>query len=99
MADEADLAISDMTLFEVAMLVHKQRVAVMGSCEAFLEEISRKFCVVPLDSRIAAEAMVLDLPQADPFDRLIVATARRYRLPLITKDVAITQSRLVPIIW
>lgn len=39
------------------------------------------------------------LPFKDPFDRMIVGTARRLRLPLITKDVEIADSGLVETVW
>ncbi len=35
----------------------------------------------------------------DPFDKVIVATAVELGLPLITKDVAITESNLVEVYW
>jgi PIN domain nuclease of toxin-antitoxin system len=35
----------------------------------------------------------------DPFDEVIVATALTLNLPLITKNVAITDSQLVEVIW
>jgi PIN domain nuclease of toxin-antitoxin system len=39
------------------------------------------------------------LPFADPFDRLIVGTALRLDLPLITKDAEIRASNLLETIW
>ena len=38
-----------------------------------------------------------DLP--DPFDRFIVATAAQLRLPLVTKDRAITTAGIAQIVW
>ena len=35
----------------------------------------------------------------DPFDNIIVAAAAELDLPLITKDVAITESNLVQVCW
>lgn len=43
------------------------------------------------------EATSLVLP--DPFDSAIVATARALRLPLITRDTAVTGARVVEVIW
>src|SRR5438046_2621202 len=39
------------------------------------------------------------LPFRDPFDRMIVGTAKRLRLPIITKDTEITDSALVETVW
>lgn len=36
---------------------------------------------------------------SDPWDRLIVATARVLRVPLVTRDGAITSSGLVETVW
>lgn len=36
---------------------------------------------------------------ADPWDRFIVATADALAAPLVTRDQAIQQARLVPTIW
>lgn len=35
----------------------------------------------------------------DPWDRLIVATARALEVPLVTRDAAIQQAQLVQTIW
>lgn len=35
----------------------------------------------------------------DPFDRFILATAAQLRLPLVTKDRAITETKAVEIVW
>ena len=35
----------------------------------------------------------------DPFDRFIMATAAQLRLPLVTRDEAITKSGVVQVIW
>jgi len=35
----------------------------------------------------------------DPWDRFIVASARTWAVPLVTKDRAIRDSRLVPTVW
>jgi len=48
---------------------------------------------------IAALAKDLPLPQGDPFDRVIVATASAGSLTLITKDQHIVESGLVATLW
>jgi PIN domain nuclease of toxin-antitoxin system len=50
-----------------------------------------------LDIAIAAPALAL--PHGDQFDRVITATAKVYRLTLVTKDANITESAVVPTIW
>lgn len=93
------LAISDMTLLEISMLAAKGRIEVEGGIDGILKEIQVRLQVLKMDAHIAAEAMRLELPQADPFDRVIVATARQHGVPVLTRDKAITRSGLVAVIW
>lgn len=98
-AEAGDLVISDMTLLEISMLVEKNKLLIQGSLIAYLTDIAAQFQVLPIDTLIAVEAMSLKLPQGDPFDRVIVATARRHNLTLITKDRHITCSKQVATLW
>ena len=54
---------------------------------------------VRMTPAIAALAKDLPLPQGDPFDRVIVATASAGSLTLITKDQHIVESGLVATLW
>jgi PIN domain nuclease of toxin-antitoxin system len=56
------------------------------------------FECVPLDEEIIAEARHYEFNR-DVFDAAIVATARLKDVPLITRDEAITNSKLVDIWW
>ncbi len=93
------LALSDISLFEMAMLVAKGRVEFDDGLLPTLRLISGIFTVVPIDGTIAAHAVNLPLPQSDPFDRIIVATAKRHDLTLLTRDGEISESGLVEIVW
>ena len=94
-----EAAISDITLFEIAMLADKNRIKLSISVAEYLEGLQRIYTVIPIAGRIAAEAVSLSLPQGDPFDRIIVASARYHQLPLISRDRKIQESALVQIIW
>lgn len=94
-----EAVVSDITLLEIAMLEAKGRLGLALSCSSYLEELVLNFPTVPIDPGIAAEAMRLPLPQGDPFDRVITATARRWNLPLLSRDSAIRESGLVETIW
>lgn len=91
--------VSDLMLYEVGLMVSRNRVAVDGPIEAFLRELAGQFRVVPIDHVIAALAVQLTLPQSDPFDRIFVATALRHKLPLVTRDRAIRDSKIVATVW
>jgi len=98
-ADASGLCISNITLLEIALLIHKGRISPTGTSEALLTETASHFQTLPITASIAALAYQQTLPQGDPFDRVIVATARTHRLKLVTKDVAIAASGLVETIW
>jgi PIN domain nuclease of toxin-antitoxin system len=58
----------------------------------------RGFDLAPLTIETISESRALS-SLVDPFDMMIVATARILDLPLITVDERITDSRLVDVIW
>ncbi len=93
------LGISDFTLFEIAMLVSKGRLQLDLSVETFLQRVETDYVVLPLGALEAASAMELNLEQADPFDRAIVATALSRNIPLLSKDRQIAASGLLSVIW
>ena len=94
------LAISDITLLELATLATKGRIRLDISLESFLQEVESRFVVIPISGRACARAM--DLPATysrDPVDRIIGATALVEGLSLLTADRAIRRSRMVQTIW
>lgn len=62
--------------------------------------LSSGFILQSIDLPVADATMSIarDL-LADPWDRFIVGTARMLALPLVTRDKAIRESRIVPVIW
>jgi len=94
-----DAAISDITLLEIAMLVQKKRIRLSVPIKRYLLEMQRHYPVLAVEASIAAETFLLQLPQGDPFDRVIVATARYHAMPLLTRDQSIARSGLVDVIW
>lgn len=97
--EAGEAVISDITLLEIAMLVKKGRVQISVSIREYLRALQTHYPILPITSEIAAQAMDLDLPQADPFDRILVATAQYHGLPFLTRDKNIAESRLVQVIW
>lgn len=58
------------------------------------------FLVAPLDAETMDHLASFPLNDLrDPWDRLIVTTVIRLRLPLVTKDRAITDTGMVEVIW
>lgn len=94
------LAISDITLLELAALVTKGRLALRISLESFLEEIESRFVVLSMNGQVCARAVSLPSTYPkDPADRVITATALVAGIALITADREIRRSRAVPTIW
>ena len=94
------LAISDITLLELATLVGKGRVSLQIGLDSFLQEVEARFVVLPITGRACARALAL--PQRypkDPADRVLGGTALVEGLPLLTADRDISRSKAVPTIW
>lgn len=94
------LAISDISLLELATLASKGRLRLSISLESFLQEVEARFVVLPMGGRACARAV--GLPAAypkDPADRIIGATALVEGLPLLTADREIHRSKVMQTIW
>ena len=93
------LAISDVSLQEIGLLVHGGRISFRGSPATVLGHLLNYVSVLPITLEIALAAPALALPHGDQFDRIIAATAKVHRLPLITKDANLTDSAAIETIW
>jgi PIN domain nuclease of toxin-antitoxin system len=94
------LAISDITLLELATLAHKSRIRLTLSLESFLVEVESRFAVLPMNGQVCARS--LQFPAGypkDPADRVIAATAMVHGLPLITADSEIRRFKALQTIW
>ena len=94
------LAISDITLLELATLASKGRIQLDISLESFLQEVEARFVVLPISGRACVRA--IGLPAAypkDPADRIIGATALVEGLSLLTADREIGRSKALQTIW
>jgi len=94
------LAISAVTLMEIATAYGKGRIRLDVSLESFLSEVEGRFVVLPISARVCAR--ILTLPTSypkDPADRVIGATALVEGLALITADRGIRRARAMRTIW
>ena len=90
--------ICDISLWEVALLVHLGRLQLTFHLEEWLAVAASPRTVEVLPITPASVSEMNRLPPRfhnDPADRLIVATARAGGYPLATRDDRITRSRLV----
>ena len=94
------LAISDITLLELAVLVSKGRIRLNISLESFLREVEARFIVLPISGPacVRAGALPESYPK-DPADRIIAGTALVEGLSLLTADREIRRSRALRTIW
>jgi PIN domain nuclease of toxin-antitoxin system len=94
------LAISDITLLELATLTSKSRIHLDISLQSFLQEVESRFVVLPITGRACVRAMELPATYPkDPADRIIGATALVEGLPLLTADREILRSKVIRTIW
>jgi len=93
------LGISDVTLQEIGLLLFSGRISFKGSAAAILGGMLDHVTVLPITLDIAIAAPGLALPHGDQFDRVITATAKIHRIPLITEDANISASSAVVTLW
>jgi PIN domain nuclease of toxin-antitoxin system len=94
------IAISAITLWELAWLVTHGRLETTGTVEAYLDEVSSRVAIRPLTAKIAVLANQLPHDySSDPCDRLIGATALAEGIALVTKDARIRNCTQLQTIW
>ena len=94
------LAISAITLWELAWLATHGRLNFTGTVDDFIEKISSRTAIRPITPRIAVLANQLPPTySSDPCDRLIGATAMSEGIALVTKDRSIRDCKQIKTIW
>ena len=88
------LAISDIVLWELAMLVRSGRLEIDLDGREF-RHFLRQLTPVPISLEIARVSTRLDF-HSDPADEIIAATSIVEKIPLLTRDPKILKSRMVP---
>ena len=93
------IALSTMTLLEIAMLVSERKLILKMSLDEFFGILQSNpiFRILPITYEIALDVHSL-VALKDSADRAITATARIHRLQLVTSDQRIVESKLVPVI-
>ena len=104
--DRADqhnaLVLSDISIWEVAMLVNKGRIEIDTSAAQFLNLFlqSRNISVIQISPEIAELSTHLGAEVSnDPADRLIAATSIIHNAQLVTDDNKLLESELIDTLW
>ncbi len=94
------LAISVISLVELARLVSTNRIEPMGSMEQTLRKLVYGITIIPITLEIAAYTTYFAPAfSSDLADRIIAATARAEGLPLVTADQRMLDCPLLKVIW
>jgi len=97
-ADAANrVLVSAGSIWEIAIKRRLGKLAFDGSpAAAITANDFEELPVLPLDAEVAGE---LVWPHADPFDRLLVAQARRLSATLVTADAVVRDHGSVALLW
>ena len=89
--DENVACVSAISLWEMAMLIRKQRIRLGRPLREWSKITfgAHGLRLVPVDEMIAIDAGELEGIHGDPSDRTIIATARALACPLFTADQAV----------
>jgi PIN domain nuclease of toxin-antitoxin system len=89
--------VSVMSQLEVRYLLETGKSRIGAGDVASFIHTHDQFNLVPVDESVVSHAC--DVETRDPFDRLIMATALAYDVPIITKDAWMTEKYPKRVVW
>ncbi len=95
------LYVSSVTIWEILVLSEKSKISLHADdLPDFLRKAFRKipFIELPINNEIAIKSSLIDLPQQDPADRFIGATALFHDMILVTVDKLFCQNNELKIL-
>lgn len=97
---EIVIYVPSVVFWKAAMLEKNGKIKLDGGFEKWAKNLLSKsgFLLTELEPAIISRSVGYNFNE-DLFDKAIVATAVELDFPLITKDVAITESNLVVVYW
>ena len=102
LAQGSEVIVSSISAWEVSMLIDKERLILSMDVESWFDEVSQIDGVrfMPVDNEIGIKSTALPGDfHKDAADRMIVATARKLAVPLVTADEKIRSYEHVRTIW
>lgn len=100
--DNNKLIMSDISFWEIAMLIKSDRIQIDTTYEQYIKLVLNSFnlTVKPITPEISSLVTNFDdSVNNDPADRIISATSIIEQAPLITKDDNLRKSKIVSTIW
>ena len=97
-----ELIISDISIWEISMLIKKRRLIVDDSASGFVSSIlqSRNYLVQEITPEIAELSVNFGSEMnSDPADRLIAATSVLGNAPVVTADENLRAATMLETIW
>jgi PIN domain nuclease of toxin-antitoxin system len=97
---EAILYVPTVVIWECSLLARVARINLRRTVRDFFDDLFSNPAYQPIDLTPEDVFLADELRfTRDPFDALIVASARRAGLPLVTRDGDIRKSGVVAVIW
>jgi PIN domain nuclease of toxin-antitoxin system len=96
------IGVSSISIWEVAMLVDRNRLAFTMSAELWISHVEALpfLTFLPVDNRIAVRSLhMADFPNRDPADRIIAATAIGVDATLVTADAGLRAYAPLKTVW
>ncbi len=100
--NRSNLYCSDISLWEIAMLINKGRLHPGTDCLTYLQLVqdARQITVLPITPRIAfLSTSMPEIKHHDPADRIIAATTKEHRAALVTADRKLLNVKDITTIW
>jgi PIN domain nuclease of toxin-antitoxin system len=97
----SELHISAITALEISLLTSCGKLEWGKKPVSRFERALKHHCVkvIPIDSEIAWKAGQLPPIHRDPFDRIIIATAQKHGMTILTKDRTIPSYPKIKVVW
>jgi len=99
---EGELIISDISIWEISMMIKKGRMEIDGSSSEFTKLLiqARNYHVQEITQEIAELSVNFgDEINKDPADRLIAATSILHNAPIVTADNNLRDASILETIW
>lgn len=98
---QATIYLSVLTAAELSIKVGKGRIRLSQPVQRWIEQavLLHHLTLLPLEIGPASAAGLLPWIHADPFDRILIATARHHSLKIITADRTIAQYPGINTLW